>query len=102
LEVVLAEVLCDDFREQLEVRLSHDIKARREMYGLPQRPAHVDVTRVEVLDHEHRAWDAIQRIENLPQVGDTLEEFILNHVHGNGGMLPFFDDLAIDSRGIAA
>jgi len=54
-KVVLAEGLGDDFWEQVEVGLADHLKVGRQVNGVAQTSAHVDVAGVEVLDHEHSA-----------------------------------------------
>ena len=44
--------------------------------GDKSRNAHVDVAGVEVLDHEHRAGDALDGIEYLAKVAELKEKVL--------------------------
>ncbi len=100
LQVVLPVALGDDLGEDVEIAFSHDIEIPREMDGLSQRPTHVDVAGIQVLDHEHRARNALEHIEHLAGVGEFSKEVGLKTRHGHGGgILPLFGGFALEGFG---
>ena len=73
----------------------------RQIDGLSERPAHVDVAGVEILDHEERAGQVLQRLQELRSIGHFVEKGSLESVHRDKRILPIFGGRAIALSGVA-
>jgi hypothetical protein len=79
--VVLPKALRDDLREEIEVRLADHLHPGPQIDGLSQSATHVNIPRVEILDHEHGPGKPLQRVEDLSQVAHLLKEIRLQIAH---------------------
>ena len=94
-QVVLPKAFGDDFREEVEVAFPDDVLPLRQIDGLPQCAAHVDVAGVEILDHEEGLGKVLERLQELRDVGHFFEKCCREMLRCHKSISPFFGALTI-------